>query len=140
MVVTVVCCLYLVIVVVCVLFSRESHSDHQKSKQKSSHKSESDSDNKHRRKRSRSRSRSRDQKGKTSTSGQPMTAMLLEERMKNKEERRWSCCNSSVMTLLHIDLVFNGNNLTDWILHCMCVNCTCDLWLESRSLLISTDV
>jgi len=62
-----------------------SRSGHKKSKKKSSHKSDSDSDSKHKRRRSRSRSREKKSCGK---SGQPVAALLLEERLKNKEEQR----------------------------------------------------
>jgi len=72
----------------CALCSAEysSHSTHRKSKKKSSHKSDSDSDNNHKRKRS--RSRSREKKKNSGTLGQPVTALLLEDRQKKKEDRR----------------------------------------------------
>ena len=63
-----------------------SHSAHRKSKKKSSHKSDSDSDSRH--KRRKSRSRSREKKRNSGMSGQPVTALLLEERLKKKEEQR----------------------------------------------------
>jgi len=77
-----------IFVVNCALYSAEysSHSAHRKSKKKSSHKSDSDSDGK--RKRKRSRSRSREKKTNSGMPGQPVTALLLEERLNKKEERR----------------------------------------------------
>jgi len=74
-------------VVNCYMCSAEysSRSAHKKSKKKSSHKSDSDSDSKHKRRRSRSRSREKKNSG---MSGQPVTALLLEERLKKKEDQR----------------------------------------------------
>ena len=60
------------------------HSAHRK--KKSSNRSDSDSDCNHKRKRS--SSRSREKKMNSGAPGQPVTALLLEERMKKKEDRR----------------------------------------------------
>ena len=76
-----------------------SDDAHRKSKKKSSHKSGSDSDSKHRSRRS--RSRSREKKTNSGRPGQPVTALLLEDRLKMKEEQRW------LMLQLLLDVVGN---------------------------------
>jgi len=86
----------------CELCSAE-YSSHRKSKKKSSHESDSDSDSSHRRKRS--RSRSRDKKKNSGTLGQPVTALLLEERLKKKEDRRLTMLQSLINNYCTLDVV-----------------------------------
>ena len=78
--------LHCLLLIVQCSYEYASRSAHGKSKKKSSHKSDSDSNSKHRRKKS--RSRSPDKKTNSSMPGEPVTALLLEERLKKKEERR----------------------------------------------------